>query len=369
MSWLPPLPKSAVDDSGRTWQVRRAWPDRTPGDYKLEVTSTGEPGVRAAHLRSGHFELVPRDDPGLPALVVEARHGEIIAHRPHTRAVVRAEGCYIKIFRPGEATVPAERCSQTEILLGSGPLRAPRVTRSSTDVIVFSPIHGRTLGELGKDHATVSAAAFALLWEHWSLAWTAQVGAFHGPDRLSALAALPVHSPDVEAADLRRWVNRWLRHYGDLPEASSARDALCAWAGYVAEELLGTVPDPLVWAHGDLHDKQIIAIDGASALGLLDFDDTARAEAALDLANLDVHLEFLVRQNRLTPARYRTAHRHVVAAADRLEVSPDRFRAYSDAVWLRLACSPLPGRLSLALAALEERASPPPVRRAEELMT
>ncbi|WP_240689747.1 phosphotransferase [Arthrobacter sp. PAMC25564] len=283
--------------------------------------------------------------------------------------MVRAEGCYIKIFRAGEATVPAERCAQTELLLGAGPFRAPRVMRSSADVIVFSSIFGRTLGELGKDLVTVSDAAFALLWENWSLAWTTQVGAHYDTARLSALAALPVHSPDVEVADLSRWVNRWLRHYGDLPEASSQRDALCARAEDVARDLLRSAPDPLVWAHGDLHDKQLIAIDGASALGLLDFDDTARAEAALDLANLDVHLEFLVRQQRLAPARYLTAHRQVIAAADRLQVSPDRFRAYSDAAWLRLACSPLPGRLSLALAALDERASHPPVRRAQELMT
>ncbi len=368
MSWLPPLPKSAVDDSGRTWQVRRAWPDRTPGDYKLEVTAAGAAGVRAAHLRSGHFELVPRDDPGLPALLAEARHGEIIAHRPHTRAVVRADGCYIKIFRPGEATVPAERCAQTEILLEAGPFSAPRVLRSSADVIVFSPLHGRTLGDLGKDGITVSDEALAPLWENWSIAWTSQVGAGHDTAGLAALAALPVHSPEVEVADMWRWVDRWLRHYGDLPEASSPRAALCGWAEYVTEELLGSAPDPLVWAHGDLHDKQIIAIDGGFALGLLDFDDTARAEAALDLANLDVHLEFLERQERLAPARYLTGHRQVMAAAARLQVSPDRFRAYSDAAWLRLACSPLPGRLFLALAALDERATPP-VRRAQELMT
>ncbi|MET3812256.1 phosphotransferase [Arthrobacter sp. UYEF3] len=240
-------------------------------------------------------------------------------------------------------------------------------------MIVFSSIRGRTLGELGPDHETVSDASFALLWEKWSLAWTAQVGASHEAAGLSALAALPVHSPAVEAADVWRWVNRWVRHYGGVPEASPQRDALWAGAEVVTRNLLGSAPDPLVWSHGDLHDKQIIAVDDASVLGLLDFDDTSQAEAALDLANLDVHLDFLIRQNRLTPTRYLTAHRQVMAAADRLSVNPDRLRAYSDAAWLRLACSPLPGRLSLALAALKERDSRPavrpPGRRVEELMT
>jgi hypothetical protein len=240
MSWLPPLPKSAVDESGR-WQIRRVWPDRTQGDYyKLDVTATGEPGARAACLRSWHVDLVPRDGPGLVALLAEARPGAITAHRPHTRAVVRAAACHIKVFRTGEATVPAERCAHTGILLGGGPFGAPRVL-------------------------------------------------------------------------------------------------------------------------------QKIAIDGASALGLLDFDDTAPVGAALDLGSLNMHLAFLAGQERLRPARYLTAHWQVMAAADRLRISPDRFRACSEAVWMRLACSP-PGRLSLALAALDDRASRPPVRHAQELM-
>lgn len=369
MNWLPPVPLSAVDNSGRTWQIHRAWPDKTPGDYILEVLTPGRTGVRAAHLRSGHFELVPRDDPGLPALRAEARHGEVIAHRPHARAVIRAEGCYIKIFRPGEAIVPAERCTQTDLLLDAATFTAPRVIRSSADVIVFSAIPGRTLGELGQDHTTLSDESFARLWEKWSHAWTAQVGARYDAARRSALATLPLHSPDFEVADLRRWLNRWLRHYENVPEASSQRDALCARAEHVTQNLIRTAPDPLVWAHGDLHDKQIIADDGASPLGLLDFDDTAQAEAALDLANLDVHLELHVRQNRMTPARYLTAHTQVLAAADELNVSPGRLHAYSDAAWLRLACSPLPGRSSQALAVLDERATRPPVCRAQELIT
>ena len=120
--------------------------------------------------------------------------------------------------------------------------------------------------------------------------------------------------------------------------------------------LLETAPDPPVWAHGDLYDKQIIVADGDTPPGLLDFDSTARAEAARDLASLDVRLELHLRNDRITPARYLTAHTQVLAAAEELHVSPARFHAYSDAIWLRLACSPLPGRLSLALAVLADRA-------------
>lgn len=151
-------------------------------------------------------------------------------------------------------------------------------------------------------------------------------------------------------------MNRWLRHTGDVPELSRERSILLARAEEVANNLLGSAPDPLVWAHGDLHDKQVIATDGSSPLGLLDFDGTARAEAALDLADLDVHLELQLRVDRMTPARYLAAHKHVLSVAEELHVSPDRFQAYSDVYWLRLAVSPLPGRLPLGIAVLADRA-------------
>lgn len=69
------------------------------------------------------------------------------------------------------------------------------------------------------------------------------------------------------------------------------------------------------------------------------------------------HLELHLRENTLAPARYRAAHTQVLRAAEELHVSPARFRAYSDARWLRLAYMPLPGRLSLALAVHAEKAA------------
>jgi aminoglycoside/choline kinase family phosphotransferase len=354
MNWHSPVPPSAVDSSGQTWQIHRAWPDKAVGDYLLEVVAPGRAGVRGAVLRAGVFELLPEDDPALPSLRGEARHGELVSYRPHMRAVIRAGASYIKVFLPGGAIVPAERCAQTEAILDPGTFTAPRVLRNSPDVIVFSAVAGRTLGDLGDDHAGLGDEAADRLWERWQLAWTAQVGSSAGH---AALAALPVHSPEVEVADLRRWVKRWLRHHNDLPEAAAHGAALGARADEVTRNLLRTAPDPPVWAHGDLHDKQILAAGGSSPLGLLDFDDTAQAEAALDLANLDVHLELHARQHRTSRGRYAAAHSRILAAAEELDVTPDRFHAYSDGAWLRLACSPLPKRSAMALAVLDERAA------------
>jgi hypothetical protein len=358
MDWPSPVPLSAVDDTGTSWRVQRAWPDGTPGDYVLEVRTPGRPGVRGAHLRHGQFELIPPDDPGLPALRAEAQQGEVISYVPYKRAVIRAEGRFIKIYTPDGATVAAERCAQIAILLDAGNFTTPRILlRSSPDVIVFSCIPGQTLNELGRREAAVSDEAFASAWEKWSRAWVAELNGHYGPAARSVLDSLPPRSPEWEATKVWRRVSGWLRHNENAPELSSQRDALRAAAEQVAMNLLRTSPDPLVWAHGDLYDKQIIATEDPFPPGLLDFDSTARAEAARDLAGLDVHLELHLRHNRLTPARYLAAHTQVLAAAEELHVSPDRFQAYSDAIWLRLALSPLPGRFSLGIAVLAERAA------------
>lgn len=363
----PPL-SNYVDDAGTAWHVHRAWSDKTPGDYVLEVRTPGQPGVRGAHLRSGHFELLPDYDPGLPAFQEEARHGVVICHRPHKRAVIRADGCYIKVFGPGGAVVPAERCAQTDLVLEPGIFTVPKILRSSPDVLVLSTVPGRTLGDLGLDNTTISDETFARAWAKWKQAWTAQVGGRYDTARRRALGTLPLHPPEAEASDLWLWVNRWLRHYKNVPEASAQGEALCARAEEVAHNLLEGEPDPLVWSHGDLHDKQILTTDGPSPLGLLDFDDTAQAEAARDLANMEVLLEIRVRKGRITPARYLTVHNHILAAAEELHVSPDRFQIYSDVAWLRKACSPLPRRSSMALAILTARAAHRG-HQAQELMT
>ncbi|MDQ0848702.1 hypothetical protein QFZ65_000640 [Arthrobacter sp. B3I9] len=344
-----------TDDAGTAWRVHKAWRDRQPGKYLLEVQTAGWPGVRGAQLNQGHFELLPEDDPELPALRTERQLGEIISHWPHTRAIIRAEGRYIKIFRPGSAVIPAARCAQMDILLDTGAFTAPEVIQSSPDTLVLSALPGRTLGEIGEDYTTIGDKEFAAVWEKWSRAWVAQLSSTSDPSRQTVLSALPVHSPEVEAKSAARWVKRWLQHSEKVPALSTRRDILVAMAEQVTTNLLGTAPDPLVWSHGDLHDRQIIAsADDGSPFGLLDFDDAAQAEAARDLAYLDFHLERRLRRNNLTPSRYLKAHTEVMAVAEQLQVSPDRFIAYGDARWLRFACSSLPSGW-LATRVLEER--------------
>lgn len=355
MIWQPPCPEYS-DATGTTWQVHRSWHDKEPGDYLLEVTAEGRVGVRGGRLRQGFFELMPDDDPRLPALQAEAQHGVLIGYRPLMRAIIRAKDRYIKVFRAGSAVVPGERCAQMDALLDSGAFTAPKVMERSEDVIVFEALPGRTLGELGADDATVSEEAFAAAWGEWSRAWVSQLSAPSDAKRRCALGRLPVHGPEAEAEDVQRWLQRWLRHTEDMPELSRWRSSLRAKAADVTEKLFQSAPDPLVWSHGDLHDKQIVVGDAGSPLGLLDFDDSALAEAARDLAILDARLDLRRRQHRMSPARYVTAHRQVLAVAGHLQVSLERFDAYIDACWLRLACASLPSRAALAISVLDERA-------------
>lgn len=357
VAWPCRVPPSVDDDTGITWQVRRAWLDKAPGEYVLEVLAPGRPGVRGAHLRQGHFELIPLDDPGLPALRQEAEQGEVISYMPYRRAVIRTEDRYIKVYPPGGAFVAADHCAQMDVLLDAGNFTTPRILcQNSQDVIAFSSVPGPTLNELGEDDSASGDETFANAWKKWSHAWVAQLGSPYGPSAKGVLESLPLRSAEVEAARLQHRVHRWLRHNKSVPQSSSPCQTMQAWAEEITANLLRTLPDPLVWAHGDLHDKQIIATDGSSPPGLLDFDETVRAEAAFDLAKLDVRLELQLGQDRMAPARYLTAHTEVLAAADGLHVTPGRFQAYSDAMWLRLASSPLPARWSVAVAVLADRA-------------
>src|SRR6478735_11392590 len=59
MDWPSAVPASADDDTGTSWLVQRAWPEKTPGEFVLEVRTPEVPGVRGAYLRHGQFELIP----------------------------------------------------------------------------------------------------------------------------------------------------------------------------------------------------------------------------------------------------------------------------------------------------------------------
>ena len=120
-----------------------------------------------------------------------------------------------------------------------------------------------------------------------------------------------------------------LRHFENVPEMSLQCSALRAAAEAVTKNLLRTAPDRLTWSHGDLNGNRIIAVSDRSPLGLLDFDEGALTDAALDLDNMDLYLDLNRRRNHMSSARYLTAHNQVLAVAEELHVNPDGFHAYT----------------------------------------
>ena len=342
MTWHPPVPHRVTDTSGTVCPVRRAWPGVSPGKYVLEVRSLRQPGVQAGFFSKGRFEAVTVNDHKLPALADESAKGELVVHRAHKRAVLRTPDSYIKVFRSGRAPAAAASHRSAVAALAQGGFDTPHIISANADVLVFSRLAGRSFHELGRDQAGITDAGFASAWEQWSHAWTATLTAARRPAADSSLQQLPLRDAAAEASHLQGWVNQWLRHSEGVPEAGPARAALLSQAKTVTATLLGSAPDPLGWAHGDLHDKQLLGGQGGSATsagtGLLDFDGSCRAEAALDLANLDVHLELRRRQQVLTARRYAIAHSAVMSTARRLHINPQRFAAYAASTRLRLAC-------------------------------
>lgn len=342
MNWHPQVPRRVTDPAGLEWSVQRSWPGVTAGRYVLEVQSPRHPGVLGGFFRDGRFVPVGANDSKLPSLALESPKGETVVHRAHKRAVLHAGDTYIKVFRPEQAPAAATNHVFATAPLAGGRFRTPVMTATRPNVLVFSRVAGRPYYELGQDQA-VADDIFAAMWARWSDAWIETVALASGSAFRPDLEQLPLHDAEEELVKVRRWIDHWLLHSEGIPEAAQGRAALLAQADAVTTALLAPPRDSLGWAHGDLHDKQILgtalsSTDIAEAPGLLDFDEACRAEAALDLANLDVHLELRRRQNLLSGHRFAIAHACVVSAASRLHVSPERFEAYAASARLRLAC-------------------------------
>jgi hypothetical protein len=337
MSWHPPVP-AVVTAEETQWQVIRAWPEITAGDYTMEVCTPERPGVRASRLRAGQLKLLPDgSDRLLPALEQVAPQGEVVVHRARMRAVVRSGDRYFKVFRLEYSAEAAARHTRMSALLGAEDFLTPELVSYAPGCLTLSGLPGRSLFELGQD-PRVCEGTFESAWRQWSAGWVRQQVLGRAPARRPVLEALPPRPAAVELENLQRLVNLWLLHARDIPETRDQGVAVRTAAGQIALELLRTEPDPLVWSHGDLHDKQIFFQRPGATQGLLDFDEAGRAEAAADLANLAVHLELRFRQGRLTPERYRAARGQVLATAAELRVTPARFDAYARATRLRLGC-------------------------------
>ncbi|MCJ1696058.1 hypothetical protein MT349_09695 [Rathayibacter caricis] len=316
---------SAVIEDGVTWTVSRAWP--APDGADLEASAEGSADVRGGHWSADRgVELLPAGtDRRLPALAHARREGAVVVHRPRRRAVIRAADgrSFLKVLRPHAAPAVVAAHASAEAFAAGFDL--PRVLHRDDDpegLVRFSALPGRTVLEVGADPRTVPEQ-WRAVWERWAEGWSLLPEA--GSD-------LPVHGPEAEAAV----VATWAAHAATLLPPERRADVLAA-ADRAAGSLLAGSAEPLVLAHRDLHDKQLLASDDGR-LALLDLDTAARAEAALDLGNLRAHLRLRTAQGLLSAASAAAATAIVDRAAERAGAPPHRLEAYESAARLRLAC-------------------------------
>jgi hypothetical protein len=328
---------------GRRLELRRAWP-RTADHVVLEYLDADGRPVAGQWLRdSEHRRHVLAATPA-PAFVVPgtavvlqpagadrklrglaAVLGEpgarLVSHRAERRAVVcRGDGCFVKVVRPDRSDAVARSAVRVATAL-DGRVDVPVLLEHDADrgVLVWSALPGTTLHEQAvRAGSTPQPAAWAAGWRRAGAAVS----------ELHAAQSEGLTSRDVEVE--RRAATRWIgpaRELGLLPSGPDVPE----------------VPAPAapvdVALHGDLHDKQIV-VDSTGAVprvGLLDVDQLARGEAAIDIANLLVHIELRTRQGLLAPdvaAAARTAFLDGLAPGAETMA---RVASLSDLIRLRLA--------------------------------
>lgn len=287
--------------------------------------AAGTEHVSALSLTEGTLLVQRRGaDRRLPALQGLARKpgAMLVSHRAETRAVVRlTRGEYAKVVTTEKlASVAAAGAAPA----ATTALALPRLVGVDRHraVVTTAALPGRTLEARIADRS-LSDAALA--------ADAAAVGValreFH---HLPPAAEAP---PRHDAANEVTVTERWLRaatRFG-LLDVEQWNPALTRAAG-----LLEGTPSPIVRVHRDLHDKQLM-IEPGHPVGLLDLDLSTTGEAAVDIANLLVHLELRHLLGRCSQERADRCGTAFVTAYAPDQRTLARVRAYQQTTRLRLA--------------------------------
>lgn len=336
-----PLPSPLAAALPDGLRVRRAWP-RGAGHLLLDCLDAGGAPVagqwfadrdrllRVAEAtgRHGAVTVLPARgvllQPGgadrrLPGLrgVVHRPGAALVVHRPERRAVVRLSGggAYAKVVRPDRVAGVLRAAASVEGLTG---VRTPRLVDVDADrgVVTWSAVAGHALYDRLAE-PTLPAAARA-----------AGVALRRLHDRPPPADA-PVHDGAAEARVLDTWLAHRTDHCGRVPWAAEAAAAI--------RRALAAPGGPLVPVHRDFHDKQVL-VDDRGTVGVIDFDTAAAGEAAVDVANMLVHLRWRAAQGRCTPAAAAAA-----SAAFLVGYRPEtwvraRLATYAAAARMRLWC-------------------------------
>lgn len=337
-------------------RLRRAWP-RKPGHLLVEyVAGDGERvagqwfghpdgsadrdrlhhvAASTARAAASHNDVVTLDEHGLLlqrrgadrrlhglAELLARRGAALVAHRPERRAVVRLTGAqrtdYVKVMRPGTVDSLATAASTAAAARG---VTVPALldVDAACGWTTWEGLAGRSLHDMAADSAAAYEATAALAGR--------ALRALHA---VSTRAGLPVHDGGHEAGVLTRWLQR----------SAAYRDTALAVPDTLADGVRTALSDhagPRVVIHRDFHDKHLLD-SGDGRAGMLDVDTLSVGEAALDLANVLVHLQLRALQGRVAVDRAQQAAAALLAAYQPDASVADRLQAYADGTRLRLVC-------------------------------
>jgi hypothetical protein len=200
----------------------------------------------------------------------------LLVHRPERRAVVRRPGRrYAKVLPSQKAAraLVADRAARA-----TGAIEMPELLHADVDagVLEWAEVPGRSLYDLLRDDAVPPCRLAA--------AGGAAGRALRALHDAPPPPGVGRHDSDAELGTAASWLRGAVAH-STLP--TGVEEAFVEAAG-----ALLAATSPTVLLHRDLHEKQVL-IDGPRAT-LIDVDTIAVGEAALDVANLLVHLDLRV---------------------------------------------------------------------------
>nr|WP_269329960.1 phosphotransferase [Kineosporia babensis] len=290
-------------------ELLRASPRR---DGRLLLTLRNAEGVEVAGSWSSDRLKVYSygQDPKLPALAeLVAEGGTVVAHRAGRRAVVRHPDGerWTKVLPEGKVKAVADGLERAAEIPG---IRVPPVLAVTSDTVTLGTLPGVTL---------YTRLGVGIGLEEFGTRVGRAVRDLHG-----GTIQVPMHDLQAEIAVTERWVEAAARLTGtQLPRPRTPS--------------IGSGSGPNVLLHRDLHDKQLLLDETGCSAGILDLDLLARGEAALDLANLLVHLELRVRQGRLAPDRLSPMAETVLSAYGADPAVRARLGIYARLTRIRLA--------------------------------
>lgn len=298
-------------------RVLRAWPGKK-GEIHVEF-SDPQRRVRAMKINaSGQSEVTPyARDRRLP-LLSPPTQGRVVVHRFAKRAVILTESHVHKYVRPEKGGGIIQTWKHMSILCARAAIHTPRIESAQDGKLTFSKVPGRTLNDLGNDGIDG--------WRVFAQRW---------PALAQQSSTLATFSPEDEARTLNVWFTQ-ARTHGSLDVGAHMSAAVQRVCAELADHSAAIPQDQWVTTHRDLHDKQILW-DG-ERLTVLDADTAVRAEAALDIANLQAHIDLRHVQGKIDAPMHAQLTNITGELAQTLRVPHKRFNTYLQSSKMRLAC-------------------------------